>query len=102
MEWLNMTSGFPGVSSIQATLILPLESTAIRGLKEKPEELEMFFGVEKVAPPSEDRLNKMFELLAVSSSHTTLMLPVASTAIWGVKVKRGSLETFFGEEKSCA
>src|SRR6266849_4391870 len=69
-ERVKKTSGLPGVSSSQTTLMLPLASSAMRGLKEKPELLERFLGVENVVPPSVERLNRIFDL-AVSSSQTT-------------------------------
>src|SRR5437667_3019280 len=49
----------PGVLSVQTTLMLPLESTTIWGFSESPGSLERFSGVEKVAPPSLERLKKM-------------------------------------------
>src|SRR6267143_5025881 len=76
-----------GSLSTQTTLIAPPPSTAIRGLKGKPELKKTFLGVENATPPSVDRLNKIFELLAVSSSQTTLILPAASTATCGVTEK---------------
>src|SRR6266849_535297 len=57
-------------SSSQTTLMLPWASTAMRGLKEEPKPLERFVGVENVAPPSVERLNRIFAV-AVSSSQTT-------------------------------
>src|SRR5437879_4702680 len=52
-------SKLPGVLSVQLTLMLPLESTTIWGLPESPGSLERFSGVEKVAPPSLERVKKM-------------------------------------------
>src|SRR5437667_380360 len=69
----------PGVLSSQTTLMLPLESTAICGNTEEPALLERFLGVEKVTPPSVERLKKISKL--PDSSQTTLMLPLGSTAI---------------------
>src|SRR6185437_16816306 len=69
VEWLNMMTVLPGVSSSQTTFTLPELPTAIRGLNEKPDVFERFTGVEKVTPPSVERLNRMFELVLVSSSH---------------------------------
>src|SRR5579864_2702383 len=69
VEWLNMIFVLLGVSSSQTTLTLPAPPIAIRGLNEKPDDLERFTGVENVAPPSVERLNRMLELVAVSSSH---------------------------------
>src|SRR6266852_5597088 len=83
LERLKRMSQLPGVSSTQTTLRAPLLSTEMRGLKENPELLEMFVGVENVKPPSVERLNRILELVAVSSSHTTLMLPAASTPTCG-------------------
>jgi hypothetical protein len=39
--------------------MLPLESVAICGAQEAPGSFERFCGVEKVAPPSLERLKKM-------------------------------------------
>src|SRR6266403_4524252 len=81
----------------------PLLSTAMRGLKEYPVLLDTFRGVDHVAPPSVDRLNRILELFAVSSSQTTLMFPAASTAACGVIEKSALFETFFAAENgSCA
>ncbi len=52
-------SKLPGVLSVQLTLMLPLESVAICGAPEAPGSLERFSGVEKVAPPSLERVKKM-------------------------------------------
>jgi hypothetical protein len=52
-------SSLPGVLSCQTTLMLPLGSVAICDGEEVPESLERFSGVEKVAPPSPERLKKM-------------------------------------------
>ena len=57
------------------TLMLPLESVAICGAQAR-RSFERFCGVEKVAPPSLERLKKMS--LKVQ---TTLMLPLESMAI---------------------
>jgi len=54
--------------SCQTTLMVPPESTAMRGLKEKPALLETPFGAENV-PPSVERLNKILEFVSVSSPH---------------------------------
>src|SRR6476646_10915762 len=59
VERANRISRFPGPSSFQTTLIPSCESTAMRGSKGKRVELEMIFGAEKVAPPSEERLKRM-------------------------------------------
>src|SRR5882672_4396021 len=77
----NKMSRFPGSSSFQTTLIASWESTAMRGSNGKRVELEMIFGVEKVAPPSEERLKRMLLLLLASSSQTMKMLPEESTAV---------------------
>src|SRR6266852_5510402 len=61
-ERLKEMSEWPAVSSSQTTLMLPFSSSAMRGLKEKPELLERFLGVENVVPPSVERLNRIFEL----------------------------------------
>src|SRR6185437_16911287 len=68
VEWLNIMSRLPGVSSSQTTLTLPALPTAIRGLNESPDVLERFIGAENVAPPFVERLNKILEFVAVSSS----------------------------------
>src|SRR6476646_1158999 len=70
VEWLNMTSRLPGVKSSQTTLMPPWLSVAMRGLKEKPDVLEMLLGAENVAPPSVERLNRILEFVLVSSSQT--------------------------------
>src|SRR5260221_14674160 len=59
---LKKTSLLPGVKSAQVTLMLPAESTAIRGRVEFPVLLEMFAGTEKVVPPSVERLKKISKL----------------------------------------
>ena len=56
---LKKMSGLPGVSSVQTMLTLPAESVAISGDEVLPESLERFWGKEKVAPPSLDRLKKV-------------------------------------------
>jgi len=79
------------------------------GLKEHPGLLERFTGREKLMPPSVERLNRILdrilELLAVSSSQTTKMLPTESTAVCGVNEPCESIELFeilFGGENTCA
>ena len=68
----------PGVLSSQTTLMLPLESTAICGNTEEPALLERFLGVEKVTPPSVERLKKISKLPVMLSSQITLILPLES------------------------
>src|SRR5690242_11041630 len=70
VEREKKTSRFPGESSSQTTFIPPFASSAIRGLNENPEVFERLFGVEKVNPPSVERLKRIFEFELVSSSHT--------------------------------
>src|SRR5215475_8314604 len=70
------------------------------GLKELPFELDKLLGVEKVTPPSVEALNRMLELVFVSSSHTAKMLPAESSATCGVNEKSVLFETFLGEEKT--
>ena len=60
--------------------ILPLASTIICGCNDAPALPGMDFGLEKVLPPSVERLNKMPEAL---SSQAMSMLLFASTAIAG-------------------
>jgi hypothetical protein len=91
-------STLPGVLSCQTTLMLPLESVAICGAEEAPESLERFSGVEKVAPPSLERVKKMAQLPRVYSCQTTLMLPLGSVAICAAKAPRW-FERFCGVEK---
>ena len=81
VERANRISRFPGPSSFQTTLMPLCESTAMRGSKGKRVEFEMIFGVEKVAPPSEERLKRILLLLLASSSQTMKMLPDESTAV---------------------
>jgi hypothetical protein len=57
--------------SCQTTLMLPPASTAMRGLKEEAGLLERLLCAENVAPPSEERPNKILEFVSVSSSQTT-------------------------------
>ena len=59
LERVKRICQLPGVLSCQTTLMLPLESTTIWGFSESPGSLERFSGVEKVAPPSLERLKKM-------------------------------------------
>src|SRR5260370_22332236 len=85
VERLKKKSRFPAVLSSHTTSMLPLESATICALNEKPELLDTFFGVEKVAPPSVERVKKMWGLGPGGgvSAHTTLTLPPASTTIRG-------------------
>src|SRR5438876_197591 len=83
VEWRKKRSEFVPFKLHQTILILPPESTAICGPTETPEMLDRFLGVEKVAPPSVERLKKISKLPGVLSSQTTLMLPLESTAICG-------------------
>jgi len=55
-----------GLISAQTTLMLPPASTAMNGLEEKVELLEMFFGPEKLTPPSVERLMKISKLPGLS------------------------------------
>src|SRR6266849_4403695 len=97
-ERAKKMSPLPTVVSSQATLILPLESTANRALDE-PGLLETFFGVgKKVAPPSVEREKKMSGLTlgGVFSSQDTFILPPASSASCGPLALPGMLERFLG------
>ena len=63
------------------TLMLPLESVAICSGQDPRRSFDRFCGVEKVAPPSLERLKKMSP-----KGQTTLMLSLESMAIcwpWG-------------------
>src|SRR6266702_4306922 len=80
--------------------MLPLESLAICGSKDVPPSLEMFEGVEKLAPPSAERLKKISELPRELSTQTRLILPPASTAICSACVLPEEFEMFFGGEKT--
>jgi len=60
-----------------------VESRAICGSNEEPVLLERFLGVEKVVPPSVERLRKISALPGLLSAQTTLMLPFESKAICG-------------------
>jgi len=63
--------------------MLAVESRAICGFCEKPVLFERFVGVEKVAPPSVERLRKISKLPGLMSCQTTLMFPFKSEAICG-------------------
>src|ERR1700757_1302101 len=78
--------------------MLPLRSTAICATKELPALLDTFFGVEKVAPLSVERLKDMSDWKLKSSSQATLMLPSAPTAICGPNEPLGFLAKFTGAE----
>src|SRR2546428_101581 len=87
----------PGVVSAQTTLMLPAESRAICGSNDEPVLLERFVGVEKVVPPSVERLRKISALPGLLSAQATLMLPFESKAICGWP-DFVSLERFLGTE----
>src|SRR5260370_34319777 len=87
-----------GVLSSQTTFMLPLESRAICGLNDTPTLLDTFVGIEKVVPPSVERLRKISALPGLLSAQTTSMLPVESKAICGWNAL-ASLERFLGVEK---
>src|SRR5207245_6408203 len=89
-------NGGLGVVSAQTTLMLPLKSRAICGFCETPVLLETFVGVEKVRPPSVERLRRISKLPGLMSCQTTLMLPFKSKAICGAD-DLVSLETFLVE-----
>src|SRR6266700_384807 len=76
---LKKISEVPGVSSVQAMLRLPAESMATTGAVALPKSLEMFWGKEKVAPSSLERLKKTWALPEALLCQTTLMLPLEST-----------------------
>src|SRR5216683_2180986 len=90
-----------GVSSAQTTLTFPVESTAICGCgpTAEPRMLERFMGVEKVTPPSLERVKKTNDLPPTTPSHTTLMLPLESRATCGGDVRAGAVERALGVEK---
>ena len=71
VERLNRMSSWPGVLSVQTTLMLPPLSSAIAGLNELPTLLERFCGAENVAPPSVERLKKISNALGLPSFQTT-------------------------------
>src|SRR6266849_2459635 len=100
-ERVKKMAKWPGLLSTQTTLMLPPPSRAIIGAVELPVEfLERFScGVEKVAPLSAERLKETWARVLKSFSQTTLMLPVASTAICGFAESEGSLEILTGVEK---
>jgi len=83
----KMSKMLPLGSSLpsQIKLMLPLESRAIFSTTEKSKVFERFLGVEKVAPPSLERLKKTAKLPSdvAKPVHTTLMLPLESRAICG-------------------
>src|SRR5882724_1223542 len=87
-----------GLISAQTTLMLPPASTAMNGLEEKVELLEMFFGPEKLTPPSVERLMKISKLPGLSFAQTTLILPFLSTAICGSIEPAVLVESIFGAE----
>src|SRR5882724_2805466 len=92
-----------GLISAQTTLMLPPASRAMTGWEEKPELLEMFFGPEKLTPPSVERPRKISKLPGLSLAQTTLRWPARSTAIRGLlelarALPRG-FERFNGSEK---
>ena len=101
-ERLRKMSKLPPQSFDQTTLILAPRSTPILGLLELaiqlPSGFERFTGGEKVVPLSVERLKEMSEWLAISSSQTTLMLPLLSTAICGPIDPLGLVDTIFGAE----
>src|SRR6266481_8363513 len=86
--------------------MLPLESRAICGGDVRAGAVERALGVEKVAPPSVERLKKMSPRGGVPSTtlsiQTTLMLPAGSTAICGKNEWPVLFEIFFGVENVCA
>src|SRR6266850_281850 len=95
-----------GSVSVQTTLMLPPRSTAIRGLLGLDNlfwGLERFVGVrKKFAPPAVERLKKIFEVTDLQSERscqTTLILPLASRAMTGLKAHPRVLERFIGREK---
>src|SRR4029077_8075909 len=78
--------------------MLPWLSTQMRGLVAKPAGFDRGLGGEN-GPPFVERLNRMiwgYGVTRLSSSHTTLMLPAASTATCGVKAKSTLFEIFVG------
>src|SRR5260370_16504980 len=90
----------------QITSMLPLESTAICGISPQPVQAlcawERFLGVEKVTPPSVERLKKMSKMLPLGSSlpsQTKLMLPLESRVICSITEKSKEFERFLGVEK---
>src|SRR5216684_4331703 len=107
VERLKKIAGLPKKgTSFQTTLMLPLESTATSGTDaDAPAVLfERFLGIEKVAPPSAERLKKMSpeKLTTTLAIQTTLMFPLESTAMRGKDEARVLLEMFFGVENVCA
>jgi len=96
----------PRWSSAQTTLILPLESTAIGVLSWASLSvlLEIFLAMENVVPPSLERLKKV-SIFPKNPKvrQTTLMLPLESTAICGIRSQPVqalcALERFLGVEK---
>src|SRR5260370_11155784 len=90
----------------QITSMLPLESTAICGISPQPVQAlcawERVLGVEKVTPPSVERLKKMSKMLPLGCSlhsQTKLMLPLESKVIWSITEKGKAFERFLGVEK---
>src|SRR6266513_1854778 len=99
LEPLNQMARLP-VSLSQTVLMLPAVSTAICGAEYKSVFIvaERLVGVEKVMPPSVERLKKILEVPKLQSGlscHTILMLAAASTVITGLKEHPGLLETCF-------
>src|SRR4051794_2630420 len=73
--------------------MVPWESRAILGLLDTP--FAMLTGVEKVAPPSIERLKKPL-LSPLKALQVMLIFPAESTAICGAVDPPGSLEGFWG------
>src|SRR5690348_6385876 len=79
--------------------MLPAGSVATMGLPESDASFERSCGFEKVAPPSVEREKKTSRFPGESSSQTTFMPPLASSAIRGLKENPDVCERLFGAEK---
>src|SRR5580765_8995412 len=87
---------FPNGTVLYTTLMLPLESRAILNTDAASNTAIEAWG-EKVAPPSVEWLNQM-DTPPKPPSHTTSILPEASTRMRGVSPKGLIVESKTGEE----
>src|SRR6266446_2771887 len=77
----------------------PLEFSTSDGANEPPGLFETSMGAEKVTPPSVERANQTSPGTLFAAAHTTLMLPLKSTAICCCPASHGSFDSFRGGVK---